>query len=135
MRTFLAPALIAGFVLLLISAAILFTLVNLFPELAMEYYNPIFRAEDDRNWMFYVHPFVLSLALSWFWSRFKSLFQGSVWLRGLELGLVYLVVATIPTMWITFSAIDVSAGMVFTWVLYGFVQSVIAGWILAWRNP
>lgn len=134
MKPYLLSGLIAGFILLGASVVVLFTLVSFFPSLAEEYYNPIFRAEDDRNWMFYLHPFILSYALAWFWHRFKEEFTGPWLLRGLELGLVYLVIASLPTMWITFSAIDVGAGMVLTWVAYGFFQSTLAGWVYARMN-
>ena len=109
MRNHIIPAIVGGIVLLILSIATLYGLVALFPGLAQEYYDPIFRAEDDRNWMFYAHPFILCFALAWFWDRFKDGIRGSWILRGLELGLVYVIVATIPTMWITFSAIDVGA--------------------------
>ncbi len=135
MRNHIIPAIVAGVVLLILSIATLYGLVALFPGLAEEYYNPIFRAEDDRNWMFYVHPFILSFALAWFWDRFKGKFNGSWIIRGLELGLVYVIVATIPVMWITFSAIDVGASMVLTWIAYGFAQTSIAGWVFAKMNP
>lgn len=135
MKPYILPGLISGLLLLGSSVALLFVMVSFFPSIASEYYNPIFRAEDDRNWMFYFHPFILSYALAWFWHRFKIKFKGPWFLRGIELGLVYLVVASIPTMWVTFSAIDVGSHMVLSWVAYGFFQSTLAGWVYARMNP
>jgi hypothetical protein len=75
------------------------------------------------------------MALSWFWERFKGLFKGFFIIRGLEFGFVYAMVALVPVMWITFSALDVTVLMVITWLIYGFVQAVIAGIIFAIMNP
>jgi hypothetical protein len=129
------PGAIAGAVLLVLSFAMLFGAIKLFPALAEEYYNPVFRTDGGRNWMFYVHPFLLAMALSWFWERFKGQFTGSMIVRDLELGLVYTLIATLPAMWMTFSAFDISAGMLFTWLGYGFVQAVVAGVIFSRMNP
>lgn len=49
-------AILIGVINLILSVAILFSMIQFFPDLAMAYYNPVFRSEDDRNWMFYVLP-------------------------------------------------------------------------------
>ena len=85
--------------------------------------------------MFFAHPFVLSIALKWFWERYKSILTGNIFLKGLEVALVYGVVAMIPVLWLTFSAIDISFKMVLTWLLYGFIQSFAAGIVFAKLNP
>ncbi|WP_235884403.1 hypothetical protein [Pedobacter hiemivivus] len=82
-----------------------------------------------------MHAFVISFALSWFWDRFKGLFNGAFILRGLEFGSVYALVALLPVMWITFSAMDITALMVLSWFLYGFAQAIIAGILFAKFNP
>lgn len=129
------PALISGAVLLALSFAMLYGAVYLFPNVAEEYYNPVFRSGDSRNILFYLHPFVLSLALAWFWDMTKPVFTGSMIVRDLKLGLVYTLIATLPAMWITFSAIDVSITMILTWLLYGFIQAAVAGLVFARMNP
>ncbi len=135
MRKILVPGLLAGFVLLGLSYLILYLTINFMPVLVEEYYNPIFWPGNDRALLFFLHPFILSFALAWFWNRFKEQFKGGKILRGLELGIVYALVATLPSMWITFSAITVSLEMILTWFGYGFLQAVVAGWILAVANP
>ncbi|MBK7410132.1 MAG: hypothetical protein IPJ40_20000 [Saprospirales bacterium] len=134
-KKILVPGLIAGVVLLILSFAMLYGAVYLFPNLAEQYYSPVFREEGNYNWLFYIHPFILALALAWFWDRFKEQFNGSLIVRDLELGLVYTLVASLPAMLITFSALDVTVTMVLTWLLYGFVQAAIAGLIFARMNP
>jgi hypothetical protein len=85
--------------------------------------------------MYFVHPLVLSIALKWFWERYKGIFHGNVFIKALEVALVYGVVALIPVLWLTFSAIDVSIQMILTWLLYGFLQSFAAGIVFAKLNP
>ncbi len=135
MKKIILPGLAAGVVLLVLSYGILYVSINFFPNLVEEYYNPIFWPGSDRALLFFAHPFILSLALSWFWERFKSSFDGVMLVRGLELGIVYGLVATLPSMWITFSAISVSITMVLSWFFYGILQATIAGIIFARLNP
>jgi hypothetical protein len=135
MKKFLIKGIVAGAVLLVFSYVALYLLVAFFPGLAELYYDPIFSLEGDKGVMYFLHPFVLSFALAWFWRRFKSLFHGSFWWRGIEMGLVYGLIATLPCMWITFSSLAVSATLVFTWLIYGVVQAMVVGIIYAKISP
>jgi hypothetical protein len=135
MKNLLLPAVIAGVVLLLLSFAALYGMIYLLPGLAEEYYNPVFNTDARRNLLFFVHPFILSFALAWFWNRFKGAIEGAWLVRSLELGLVYGVVAVLPTMWMTFSAIEVSIPLVLSWVGYGILQAAVAGLVFSKMNP
>lgn len=135
MKPVLLSGLGAGIVLLGLSYFILYVTINFFPSLVEEYYNPIFWPGNDRALLFFVHPFVLSFALAWFWSRFKAQLPGYWLLRGLKFGLAYALLATLPSMWITFSAIDVSLTTVLMWCLYGLIQATVAGVLLARWAP
>lgn len=136
MKKTVIASLAAGVVLLLVSMALLYFLVAVFPNVAEEYFSPVFRWSDaGKDWMFYAHPFVLSFALKWFWERYKSLFTGNALFRAFEVALVYGIVALLPVLWLTFSAIDISWQMVGSWLLYGILQAFIAGIIFAKINP
>lgn len=135
MKKIIFPGLIVGAVLFILSYGSLYLGIRFFPNLFVDYNSPLFNSEGYRDLLFYSHPFVISFALSWFWDRFKGLFQGFFMLRGLEFGSVYALVALLPVMWITFSAMDVTVYMVLSWLLYGFVQAVIAGILFAKFNP
>jgi hypothetical protein len=95
----------------------------------------LFMSDGSRDILFYMHAFVISFALAWVWHMFKRLFKGHALLRGLQLGLVYALVALLPVMWITFSSLDITVVMVASWFAYGLVQSVIAGMICAKIDP
>lgn len=135
MKKAIAVSLVAGIILLIISVGMLYLSVYALPGLAKEYFSPVFRSSGKTDWMYYTHPFLLSFALKWFWERYKSLFRGPVMLRAIEVALVYSIVAMIPVLWITFSAIDVSLQIALTWFGYGFVQAFVAGIVFAKLNP
>ena len=135
MQKILLKGIVAGVVLLVLSYAALFLVVTFMPQVAEEYYNPIFSFEGNKAVLYFVHPFIVSFALAWFWNRFKGLFTGPFWWRGIEVGLVYAVVAVLPSMWITFSSLAISFTIVFTWLLYGVFQAVVAGIIYAKMYP
>jgi hypothetical protein len=135
MKKILISALVSGILLLIVSILMLNVAILLFPLTFEEYYNDSFNSNGERDIFFYIHPFVLSLALAWFWHRFKGLFRGNMLVRGIELGVVFALVATLPTMWITYSALSVSFMVVGTWFVYALVQACIAGMINSKINP
>jgi hypothetical protein len=135
MKKILTSGLIAGIILFVVSYGGLFLTIKFFPSLFVEYNNPLFNSDGSRDVLFYMHAFIISFALSWFWERFKTLFHGPFLLRGLEFGSVYALVALVPVMWITFSSLDITVLIVLSWFLYGLFQAVLAGIIFAKINP
>jgi hypothetical protein len=135
MKKVLRAGLIAGVILFIVSYGGLFLTIKFFPQFFLAYNNPLFNSDGSRDVLFYLHAFIISFALSWFWDRFKGLFSGSSFLRGLEFGSVYGVVALLPVMWITFSSLDITLVMVISWFLYGLFQAIIAGIVFAKINP
>ena len=127
--------LFSGIVLLLLSATMFYAGARVFPAVTQEYLSGVFRTASKTDWMFYAHPFIVSIALKWFWERYKAIFKSSLLLRALEVALVYGMVALLPVLWLTFSTIDVSLPMVGTWLFYGLVQAFTAGIIFAKLNP
>ncbi len=133
-RSFIS-GLIAGALVLVASLLLMYGCIYLFPGLMEEYYNSVFRSSSfSTDWLFYVHPFVLSGALLWFWERYKTTFVGGAVAKAVEVSLVYGVVAMLPVLLLTFSAINVSFTMVLTWFFYGIVQAALAGWVFAVRH-
>lgn len=135
MKKIISTGLIAGTILFTLCYGSLYMAVRFIPGIFIEYSNPLFNSDGSRDLLFYLHAFIISLALSWFWERFKILFHGHFLLRGLEFGFVYSVVALLPVMWITFSALDITVLMVLSWFFYGLVQAITAGIIFAKVNP
>ena len=136
MKKAITATLVSGVVLLLVSLGLLYFMIAVFPQLAEEYFSPVFRwSNAGTDWMFYAHPFVLSIALKWFWERYKEILPGNKIMKALEMAFVYGIVAMLPVLWLTFSAIDISGWMVLTWLGYGILQAFVAGIIFATMNP
>ena len=135
MKKLIISIVVSTLVLLLLSFVMLYCSIYFFPDVTAEYLSPVFRSAGKIDWMYFAHPLVSSIALKWFWERYKNIFTGNIFLKGLEVALVYGVVAMIPVLWLTFSAIDISVKMVLTWLLYGFIQSFAAGIVFAKLNP
>lgn len=124
--------LIAGVVIGVISYIFLLLAVRVYPDFFTDYFNPVFNSGGSRDIFYYLHSFVLGIGLAVLWYRFKTKLKGNFFFRGIEFGFLYFVIALLPVMWITFSAINVSFHLIFSWLLYGFVQACIAGFIFAW---
>lgn len=135
MKKILIAGLLSGAVLLVLSVAGLYATIKLFPGLAIEYFSPAFDSQQDRIMIYYIHPFIISLALSWFWERFKGMLKGSFVTRGIEFGLIYTVVATFPMMWLIYSALDVSLELVASWFVLALLQGIVAGLVFEKMNP
>ena len=125
--------LVSGFVLLGLSMVGLYATTWFLPSVAVEYFDPAFTS--DRIMLYYLHPFVISFALAWFWSRFKGILTGSFFTRGIEFGLIYVRIATIPMLWLIYSAMHVSLPIVGTWLVLALLQGVISGLIFEKMNP
>ena len=135
MKKIILSGLLAGVVLLIFSILALYLTIWLFPGLAVQYYDPAFDTGPDKYLLYYVHPFVIALALSWFWDRCKSLLTGSFLTRGIEFGVIYALIAILPSLWLTYSAMSVSLAIVGTWLLFGLFQGLIAGLVFEKLNP
>ncbi len=135
MEKIILSGLMAGIVLLIFSILGLYLTIWLFPGVALQYYDPAFDTGPDKYLLYYVHPFVIALALSWFWDRFKTLLTGSALTRGIEFGVIYALIAILPSLWLTYSAMSVSLAIVSTWLLFGLLQGLIAGLVFAKLNP
>jgi hypothetical protein len=134
-KKIIVSGLAAGIVLLILSVLALYGTIWLFPRLTQQYYDPAFDSQSDRVMIYYAHPFVIAMALAWFWNRFKGSLTGSFLTRGIEFGLAYALIAIFPSMWLIYSAMSVSLPMVATWLLFGLFQGVIAGLVFEKTNP
>jgi len=135
MKKVIFPGLVAGVVLLILSILGLYLNMWIFPDLAMQYFQPAFNEQSSRIMLYFIHPFIIAMALSWFWSKIKGILKGSFLTRGIEFGIIYALIATFPAMWLVFSSITVSLQMVATWFVLGLIQAIIAGLVCEKINP
>jgi hypothetical protein len=134
-RSIIKNTLAAGTAVFIISYGGLYLAIQLFPDLFVAYISPVFNSDGSRDVYFYMHPYVLALSLSVFWSRFGRVFEGNRFQIAAEFSVTYTFVALIPIMWITYSAMDVGLQMVATWIIYGLFQAFIAGYCLTVMQP
>jgi len=135
MKKIITSGLVVGVVFLILSIVGLYLISFLFPNVCMEYFDPAFDVRLDKLVLYCIHPFVISLALSWFWDRFKGVLKGSFITRGIEFGFIYALVAIFPMMWLIYSSMSISLMVVAIWFLLSLIQAVIAGLIFEKMNP
>ena len=135
MKKVFVAGLVAGVVLLILSVLGLYMTIWFFPAIASQYFDPAFDTGSGKVMLYYVHPFVISMALSWFWSRFKEVLTGSFLTRGIEFGIIYVLIATLPMMLLIYSAMNVSLTMIFTWLILALAQGITGGLIFEKINP
>jgi len=135
MKKIILSGLLAGVVLLILSVVGLYATIWFFPGVAAQYYDPAFDTQAGRYMIYYAHPFVIALALSWFWDRFKGVLTGGFLTKGIEFGFVYALIAILPVMWLIYSAMNVSLAMVATWWAFGLLQGLFAGLVFEKLNP
>lgn len=136
MKRIILPGLLAGAAMLIAGFGINFLFGIIAPAVALEMKNPaIFRPwSDPRMMLYFVYPFILGIVLAWAWSKSKWMFKGPALHRGIYFGLAYFVVAGIPGMFITYSSFAISATLVLSWLISGFINGVVAGIVLAKLN-
>ncbi len=137
MNKILVQGLITGVAMLLVSLVFSFSAGFIFPSLTAEYVNEaIFRPwSDPLMQMFFAYPFVLGIILAFVWDKVKNSVAGkTITSRGLNFGLIYFMATTMPGMFITYSSFQVSLVLVMSWTLSGFIEAVVAGWVLAKLN-
>ena len=118
-----------GIVLFVLSFGFLYLSFKMNPSFFETYLDPMFNAGGDRDLLFYIHPFVLAAGLAILWYRFRKYLKGNVLVHGIEFGVMYGIVALVPILWITYSAMDVNMSMILSWLLYGLVQTITAGMV------
>ncbi|MDD4351901.1 MAG: hypothetical protein PHU71_02875 [Candidatus Gracilibacteria bacterium] len=117
--------LLAGLLTLLVGTGITYLMNFLSPSLAAEYQNTaLFRAWDDPLMsLFFAYPFVLCLALAWFWHKVKKvLTDGKI----RDFVLIYFFIATVPGMLISYSSFQVSLAMTLLWTVSGLINVFVA---------
>jgi hypothetical protein len=135
MKKIILSGLVAALVLLILSIGGLYATICFFPGVATQYYDPAFDTQAGRYMIYYAHPFVIAMALSWFWNRFKGTLTGGFLTRGIEFGLMYALIAIFPVMWLIYSAMNVSLALVATWWVFGLFQGLFAGLVFEKLNP
>ncbi len=137
MKKIILPGILAGIIMLVASMALGYVFqVILFPHLAQEYVNGIFRSwSDPLMSIYFVYPFILGIILAWAWNMLKPiLVQKRKWERGICFGFGIWLVSSIPGMIMAYSSFKISLIMTLTWLITGLVDAIIAGIVFSKMN-
>jgi hypothetical protein len=135
MKKIILPGIISGIIMLIVGFAIS-NLFMLFPQVNADYHNPgVMRSFSDPIMsLYFLYPFVLGIALAWFWNKAKSLFIGSVAKRGFDFAVALFWISTIPGMLISYSSFPLSFLTIVSWIVSGFINAYLAGLIFTKMN-
>ena len=134
MRNVIVPGLAAGVAMLVVGLIVNGVYGALFPAFQTEYETSgIFRPwSDPLMSLYFLYPFVTGIILAYVWKKTKGLVSGAdAWSRGSRFGMLAWVVLTLPGMLITYASFVVSLGLVLSWTVDGFLELLVAGWVLA----
>lgn len=136
MKKVLIPGIVAGITMLVIGSIYSMALSALVPSILAEYKNTaVFRPwADPLMQAFLAYPIILGLALAWVWDKVKGLLSGNIWQKALTLALTYLIVATIPGMFASYTCFQISLAMTLNWAVGGFIYVFVGGAVLAKLN-
>lgn len=136
MKKVIISGLIAALGMFAAGIAIGLLLNLLLPSVKAEYESTgMFRSWDDPiMYVYFLQPFLLSIALAWVWNKVNSLFNGSIMKKALYYALIYWFVAAIPGMIMTVSSFKISILMTLSWTISSFFQAWIASLIIIRMN-
>lgn len=131
------PGLVVGIVMLSVGILLSMAYMILFPGLRDEYTDSsLFRTmTDPRMRMYFVHPILVGLLLSWIWDKTKDTFSQKLpgWQKGVRFAMIY-TLFSLCGMLITYSTFPVSLLMVSTWAINTFIEGMIGSLLLSAFN-
>lgn len=129
--------LLVGVAMLIVTFAINFATISVFPEFQEIYENTeIFRSPDDPLLMLYLlFPFTLGLALAWVWGRIKQDFSGALARDSWNFSLLFLAVAGVPTFLINTGSFNLPLAMMLSWLVTTYINGYVAALILGKLDP
>lgn len=125
--------LIAGLANLILGFVLNWLTGFMLPGIYREYQNTaVFRPWNDPLMLLYfAYPFILGVILAYLWGLLKENFKGDLLKKAFNFAKIYLILATIPGMFITYTSMQISLPMVLWWAFTGFLQVFVAGLIFA----
>lgn len=130
-KKIILSGLLVGLINFIASMAVSKIFGVIFPVINAEYQNTnLFRPwSDPLMLLFFVYPFLMGIIFAWFWNKTKNIF-GENMNGGINFGITYWIIASIPGMFITYSSMPYSLLMVISWLVEGLVGALLAGIIL-----
>lgn len=135
MKKIFWPGILVGVVNLILGMLVSFIFM-MFPAVVLDYKNTalIRPFADPLMTLFFLYPFVLGIILAWAWDKSKTLFHGTVIMRGVKFGLAISLISTIPGMFVSYTTFPISLVTIISWTVSGLICAIAAGIILAKIN-
>lgn len=133
MKKMILPGIVSGIAMILTGMFINMPLNALFPAVQAAYNNvALFRPwSDPLMSIFFLAPLWIGFVFAWSYPKLKKYLKGAECMKGLKLGTLYLLIATLPGMFITYSSFQVTVPMTLSWVFFGWIQYVVGGIVVA----
>ncbi len=130
MKKLIISTVLAGIAILAINQVIGLLLQNIFA------YNVLALAgmravSDPIMILFFLHPFVIALAMAVVFRTIKGVFNGTPMQKGINYGLTVFVVSAIPNAFLVYGSMDYPLGFTLGTILGPLVYLVAAGIVIA----
>jgi hypothetical protein len=129
---FIKPGLMVGLVMLVVMLLVSYGFSFIFPQILQEYSTQMYRSyEEPIMMLFFLYPFILGIIISWIWMKTSIIMKGDDLTKAVNFTLVYILVAQIPGMFVTYTTMNVSLLMIMSWMLGNTLQVLFATIILS----
>lgn len=135
MKKIILPGILLGIIILLLGIGESYLFSFIFPSINAEFNNNLFRSwSDPVKSLYFIYPFVVGLIFAWTWNKIKGLIKGSTFKKGFNFGLTIWLISSVPAVMVIYLSFQLSSLMILTWIIDGFLTSIISGLILAKIN-
>lgn len=132
---FIRPGIVAGLVMLVVMLMVNFGFPMIFPQITLEYSTQMYKSwNDPLMLLFFLHPFILGLILSWVWNLTSIIMKGDELTKVINFALAFFIVTQIPGMFITFTSMNVSLLMISSWMLSNLAQVFAGSFVISKMN-
>jgi len=132
---FVKPGLIAGLVMLVVMLLVSYGFSFIFPQLLQEYSTQMYRSyEEPIMMLFFLYPFLLGLIISWVWGKTSIIMKGDNLTKAVNFTFVYVLLAQVPGMFITYTSMNVSLLMIMSWIFSNTLQVFLGTYVISMMN-
>lgn len=132
---FIKPGLVAGLVMLLVMLLVTFGFHMIFPQINLEYSTQMYKPSNDPLMLlFFLHPFILGLIISWVWNLTSIIMKGDELTKVINFTLTFFMITQIPGMFLTFTSMNVSLLMISSWMFSNLAQLFAGSFIISKMN-
>jgi hypothetical protein len=137
MKKILIPGFVSGTAILAASIPVSMLMQLLYPSLMHQYQNThLFRAwQDPLMSLYFLYLFLIGFVAALLWDKVKTSFkEKKYWQRALSFADYFWLTTVALGMIVSYSSFQISLPMVITWTILGYINSLIASFIVIKLN-